>query len=530
MTVSVSELDAGTALLRDELVLVSQLSTTITAVAATISAVATGNKLHCTGSEFNDAGFTAGSAIQITGFTGQVANNYFSARLSSVDLEAGDIFLRSDFPLLDDAAGETVHVTQWVSIRPTLQDINEALAFVDLSDGKIIDEDGALAANSNGRLATQAAIVTYVTAAVASAVAGINWKAHVRVATTAAGTLATSFENGDTVDGVVLATGNRILIKNQASGTENGIYVVAASGAPTRATDADAGSELVNAAVFVSEGTANADTQWVCTTNATITIGATSLVFAQFGMGGLVDGDMGDITVSGTGTVLTIDNDAVTYAKMQNVTTARLLGRATAGSGDTEEITLGSGLSFTGTTLNGGGSNAGKHAIPIMAGAMLPSVSGGCAPLDYVATAADKPDLVHLSFDPSTAEYAQFSMPMPKSWDEGTVTFKPVWSHPSTTTNFGVVWQLQAVAVSNDDAISVAYGTAQTSTDTGGTTDDLYLGPESSAITIAGTPASEDFVFFRISRLPTDGSDTMAVDARLHGIMLYITTDAATDA
>jgi hypothetical protein len=119
---------------------------------------------------------------------------------------------------------------------------------------------------------------------------------------------------------------------------------------------------------------------------------------------------------------------------------------------------------------------------------------------------------------------------MPKSWNEGTVTFQPLWSHPSTTTNFGVVWDLQAVAVSNDDGIAAAFGTAQTSTDTGGTTDDLYIGPESSAITIAGTPATGDVVFFRLSRVTGNGADTMAVDARLHGIVLYITTDAATDA
>lgn len=112
-------------------------------------------------------------------------------------------------------------------------------------------------------------------------VQGLSWKQPVRVATTAAGTLASSFANGQTVDGVTLATGNRILIKDQSTGSENGIYVVAASGAPTRATDADSGVELVNATAYVSEGTANADTVWTCTNNATITPGTTALVFAQ---------------------------------------------------------------------------------------------------------------------------------------------------------------------------------------------------------------------------------------------------------
>jgi hypothetical protein len=105
-----------------------------------------------------------------------------------------------------------------------------------------------------------------------------------------------------------------------------------------------------------------------------------------------------------------------------------------------------------------------------------------------------------------------------------------VWSHASTTTNFGVVWSLEAVAISDADAIAAAYGTAQTSTDTGGTTDTAYFGPESAAITIAGTPANEDVVCFRVSRVTSNGSDTMAIDARLHGIVLYITTNAETDA
>lgn len=69
-------------------------------------------------------------------------------------------------------------------------------------------------------------------------------KDSVVCATTANGTLATAFENGDTVDGIVLATGNRILIKNQSAPAENGIYTVNASGAPTRATDFDSWTEI----------------------------------------------------------------------------------------------------------------------------------------------------------------------------------------------------------------------------------------------------------------------------------------------
>src|SRR5689334_20216224 len=70
-----------------------------------------------------------------------------------------------------------------------------------------------------------------------NAVAGLSWKQPVRVATTTNGTLATAYANGQTIDGVTLTTGDRILIKDQSTASENGIYVVAATGAPARATD-----------------------------------------------------------------------------------------------------------------------------------------------------------------------------------------------------------------------------------------------------------------------------------------------------
>lgn len=129
---------------------------------------------------------------------------------------------------------------------------------------------------ANSRRTTLQAIANLASASVTA------WKQVVRVATVSAGTLASSFEAGDTVDGVTLAAGDRILIKDQVAGAENGIYIVEASGSPTRASDANTGSELVGALVPVSEGTSNADRIFQCTTNATITLGSTSLTFAQF--------------------------------------------------------------------------------------------------------------------------------------------------------------------------------------------------------------------------------------------------------
>jgi hypothetical protein len=146
-----------------------------------------------------------------------------------------------------------------------------------------------------------------------------------------------------------------------------------------------------------------------------------------------------------------------------------------------------------------------------------------------VETTTNKVMIRTLDFDAAAAEYAQFQIQMPKGWNESTVTALFVWSHAATATNFGVVWGVQGVALSDDDAIDVAFGTAQTVTDTGGTTNDLYRSNETAAVTTAGTPAENDVVVFQVYRDATNGSDTLAIDARLHGVALFYTTNANTD-
>jgi len=108
--------------------------------------------------------------------------------------------------------------------------------------------------------------------------AGLAWKDSVRAATTANITLSAP----QTIDGVAVIAGDRVLVKNQTTPSQNGIYIVAA-GAWTRATDADSEAELLSSTVFVQEGTTQADTAWTMTANAPITVNTTALPWVQFG-------------------------------------------------------------------------------------------------------------------------------------------------------------------------------------------------------------------------------------------------------
>lgn len=143
---------------------------------------------------------------------------------------------------------------------------------------------------------------------------GLDVKQSVRAATTATVNLSTDVDNGSVIDGVTLATGNRILIKDQGVGgaahADNGIYIVAASGAPTRAADFDEDAEVTPGAfTFVEEGTANGDAGFVVATNGSITVGSTAILFTQFsGTGQITAGD----GISKDGSTLNVNDDDVT--------------------------------------------------------------------------------------------------------------------------------------------------------------------------------------------------------------------------
>ena len=144
--------------------------------------------------------------------------------------------------------------------------------------------------------ATDAATKGYVD----STAIGLDVKLSVRVATTANIDLTADLENGDVLDGVTLATGNRVLVKNQTDQTQNGIYVVASSGAASRSEDANSDAEVTAGLfTFVEEGTVNGNTGYVLTSDNPITLGSTNLVFSQFSGVGTFTAGAG-ITLTGT--------------------------------------------------------------------------------------------------------------------------------------------------------------------------------------------------------------------------------------
>ena len=157
---------------------------------------------------------------------------------------------------------------------------------------------------------------------------GLDVKASVRVATTGNITISTALNSGDTIDGVTLADGDRVLVKDQTDATENGIYVVAAS--PARATDADTAAEFTGGTfTFVEEGTSNADNGYVFTHNGTPTLGSTDLPVSQFsGAGQITAGD----GLSKTGNQLDVNDDNITLEI--NADNVRIKGISATAVGD----------------------------------------------------------------------------------------------------------------------------------------------------------------------------------------------------
>ena len=169
---------------------------------------------------------------------------------------------------------------------------------------------------------------------------------------------------------------------------------------------------------------------------------------------------------------------------------------------------------------------AGKETIWIPAVAMYPNTTNGAEAAQVEL--GNGPELKVLDFDKDSDENAQFAVAFPKSWNEGTVTFQAFFTATSTDTGT-VSWDLAGVALADNGDLNTAFGTAvaPTAKAHSGTSNDLDVTAESGAVTIAGSPSTDEYVFFQITRDVSD--DTLNADARLLGIKLFFTTDAAND-
>ena len=159
-----------------------------------------------------------------------------------------------------------------------------------------------------------------------NAVAGLVWKSPARVASTANIAIATALINASVIDGVTVATGDRVLLKNQTATAENGIYVVVATGAASRSTDANTVAQLVGAAVYVESGTVAASQVYnlISPTSVTgFTLGTTGITWSQFSGASVATAGAGltatgNIFAVGAGAGIVVNADSVTVDRTTN--------------------------------------------------------------------------------------------------------------------------------------------------------------------------------------------------------------------
>lgn len=318
-------------------------------------------------------------------------NLYYSDTRARGAVSSGDSFISYNSSTgvftLDTANAATVaYVDQEIS------DVNNtigALSTTDITEGTnlyftdararsaISSGDNTLSYNSSTGVLTAntstLALKSYVDEQVQASAQGLDVKASVRAATTANIDLASV----TTIDGVTLADGDRVLVKDQSTASENGIYVHS-SGALTRAADADSDAEVTAGLfTFVTEGSSYADTGWVITTNDTITVGTTGITFTQFSGAGQYSGGDGltltgtTFAVGGTTDRITVNADSVdisaNYVGQSSITTV-----GTISSGTWNGSTVGVEYGGTGATsltgyISGNGTSAftASSTIPV---------------------------------------------------------------------------------------------------------------------------------------------------------------------
>jgi hypothetical protein len=270
------------------------------------------------GTIVNSKALIYGPAGEVNATTLQIAGSSITATVAEINKLAGLLPTQTELNYVDGvtsaiqtqidgkAASSHTHAQSDITNLTTDLAAKAALSGATFTGAVVLHADPATALG--------AATKQYVD----SVAEGLHIHASVVAATTANVTLSSALENGDTLDGVTLATGNRILVKNQTTKSENGIYIVAASGAPSRAADFDSPGEIDGGDfVFVTGGTTNDNTGWV-QTNIVGTIGTDAIEFNQFAGAGVVTAGT---NVSVTGNQVSVINNP-TFSGLVTATAA----------------------------------------------------------------------------------------------------------------------------------------------------------------------------------------------------------------
>lgn len=352
-------------------------------------------------------------------------------------------------------------------------------------------------------------------------------------------TTLTAFNKTDLVDDHVAADVNNLIAATLRSEYKN-VETLSATrtlenvdtpiqryecGAADRIVKMPTADSVNNHPFFIVNASAGARTITVQNNGGTVTLGTIAQSASLFL---LPDGNGGYLTANSA-----LTDNSVVLAKLVNATAQyKIMARASAGSGAWEELTSSANV----FTMLGAANYAAIRAAIGAAGVTListvphkqlwignakPTLTSGCTAAQ-IEMGTNKNVYDYLAFDPASIEYAYANVGLPQDYTGGVVYAQFWWTHPATTTNFKVSWGLQAVSFSDDDTLDAAQGTAIYSNDTGGTTSDLYVSPQTAAITIGGTPVAGDLCQFRILRKADDGTnDTLAVDAYLLGVMVW---------
>ena len=323
-----------------------------------------------------------------------------------------------------------------------------------------------------------------------------------------------------------LLTENFYIIKNGTSGAYTvQIKAVSGSGATVTFSATDKGYKLIyldgvatNTGVFEATVGATGDV----TLTGTQTLTNKTLTAPKIGTS-ILDTNGNELLL------LTATGSAVNEFTLANAGTG-VAGPTLSATGETN---VGININPKGTGVLKSGSAAikiaGKETMWVPASAMYATTTAG-AEAAQVETTALRPDMKVMDFADTADDHAQFSVAFPKSWNEGTITYQCFWT-PSTTNTGDCIFGLQGVAVGDGDTIDAAFGTAVNITDAGiGTVEDQQVSSESTAVTIAGSPAVDQQTYFQIFRDANAGADTYTGVARLLGIKIFFTTDAANDA